>query len=127
MTVGKGPGLLHTQAQFAGSIGMQMMQQPLQRGKLYSLGTKEPGLHPPLHTSASADSQRVTEQPQFSPFTPILLHLTARTTGSDTDEFAKSKENNWMQQQNKGWVFRGLLEGTGRGGKLRRREKETLP
>lgn len=54
MTVGKGPdfaagckGLLHTQAQFAGSIGMQMMQQPLQRGKLYSLGTKEPGLHPP--------------------------------------------------------------------------------
>lgn len=67
------------------------------------------------------------KQPQFSPFTPILLHLTGRTTGSDTDEFAKSKENNWIQQQNKGWVFRGLLEGPGGGGKLRRRERETLP
>lgn len=77
--------------------------------------------------SCSSDSQGVPEQPQFSPFTPVLLHLTGRTTGSDTDEFAKSKENNWIQQQKKGWVFRGLLEGTGGGGKMRRRERETLP
>lgn len=55
------------------------------------------------------------KQPQFSPFTPILLHLTGRTTGSDTDEFAKSKENNWIQQENQGWVLRGLLRALGEG------------
>lgn len=105
---------LHTQAQFAGCIGMQMMQEPLQRGKLYSLGTKEPGLHP-LPQQSFSWLPESPKQPQFSPFTPILLHLTGRTTGSDTDEFAKSKENNWIQQENQGWVFRGLLRALGEG------------
>lgn len=99
-------GLLHTPAQFAGSTGMQMMQEPLQRGNCIPWAQRSQGCTP-FHSRASADSQRVPEQPQFSPFTPVLLHLTGRTTGSDTDEFAKSKENNWIQHQNKGWVFRG--------------------
>lgn len=70
-----------------------MMQKPLQRGKLYSCSTKEPMLQTPF-TQAAQLTPRVTERTPFSPFTLILLHLTVRTTGSDTDEFAKSKENN---------------------------------
>lgn len=63
-------------------------------GKIVFLQHKGANAANPFQASSSAYSQRVTERTQFSPFTPILLRLTVRTTGSDIDEFAKSKENN---------------------------------